>query len=142
MSKPKAVHAGCPKCGGSGHFGDDSVASNNPFCPDCKGGGRLTVPEAQTAKCPECNGRGHADTVPCFGCCHTGNVIVTPPAEGATPIPKVEDVLAENAALKKQVAELEAKLAAKPKGKAKTSDIIPGAETTEQGVTDPPPANP
>src|SRR5580698_10198551 len=101
--KIKTVEVGCPKCGASGHFGDESRVQDNPFCPQCKGRGKISVPLDQAQPCSSCHGRGHVESVPCQSCAHTGRVIasVAAPsgksgASGAT----IESLAAENAALK------------------------------------------
>jgi DnaJ-class molecular chaperone len=109
--KIKTVEVGCPKCGASGHFGDESRAQDNPFCPQCHGRGKVSVPLDQAETCPDCKGRGHVENVPCAPCAHTGKTArsgAKAAGEGGS-LPSVEALAAENAALKKQLAELERK---------------------------------
>jgi hypothetical protein len=73
--RAKTVDAGCPKCGASGYFGDNPVVNLNPFCPQCKGRGKISAPIDLTKSCPDCNGRGHVENVPCFPCAHTGKIV-------------------------------------------------------------------
>jgi hypothetical protein len=103
--KVKTVEVGCPTCGASGHFGDESLAQDNPFCPQCKGRGKISVPLDKTQPCPDCKGRGHVENVPCVPCAHTGKTVLAapkPPGQGGS----IESLTAENAALKKQLADL------------------------------------
>jgi DnaJ-class molecular chaperone len=104
--KVKTVEVGCPTCGASGHFGDESRAQDNPFCPQCKGRGKISVPLDQAQPCPDCKGRGHVENVPCVPCAHTGKIISAPATK---PGPSHESLTAENAALKEQLAALQAK---------------------------------
>jgi DnaJ-class molecular chaperone len=109
--KIKTVEVGCPKCGASGHFGDESRAQDNPFCPQCKGRGKISVPLDQAQPCSDCKGRGHVENVPCIPCAHTGRIVLDSSAapklgEG---VPTIELLKAENASLKKQLTELERK---------------------------------
>lgn len=113
--KIKTVEVGCPKCGASGHFGDESRAQDNPFCPQCKGRGKISLPLDQAQTCLDCKGRGHVENVPCVPCAHTGRIVpdssagplaAPKPGEGG---PTIESLTTENTALKKQLAELKRK---------------------------------
>jgi DnaJ-class molecular chaperone len=109
--KIKTVEVGCPKCGASGHFGDESRPQDNPFCPQCRGRGKVSVPLDQAETCPDCKGRGHVENVPCTPCAHTGKTVLTAakPAGERGSLASIESLAAENAALKKQLADLERK---------------------------------
>ncbi len=117
MATPKirTVEVGCPKCGASGHFGDESRAQDNPFCPQCIGRGKISVPLDQAHPCPDCKGRGHVENVPCSLCAHSGKVSsltvgrdsVAPSNDPRDAI--VADLKKEIVALKTQLAELERK---------------------------------
>ncbi len=109
--KIKTVEVGCPKCGASGHFGDESRPQDNPFCPQCHGRGKVSIPLDQAETCPDCKGRGHVENVPCVPCAHTGKtalIAAKPPGERGS-LPSIEFLAAENAALKKKLSELEKK---------------------------------
>jgi len=103
----KTIKVGCGTCESTGFHGDDPVRHNNPFCPDCKGAGTLSVPVAEAQDCPACNGRGHVEHVPCPPCGHTGKILPAAPPPPPEPDERDEKITAleqENADLKKQLA--------------------------------------
>ena len=107
--KVKTVEAGCPTCGASGHFGDESRAQDNPFCPQCTGRGKISIPLHQAQPCPDCKGRGHVENVPCIPCAHTGKIMPAPAPKPDPSLRSLESLTAENTALKEQLAALQAK---------------------------------
>lgn len=67
----KTVTVGCPICTATGHVDGDK---DNPFCPSCKGSGKITVPVEGSALCPRCEGEGEHRGMPCKPCASTGRV--------------------------------------------------------------------